>query len=124
VSCAKTAEPIEMSFGTRTRLGARKHVFVKGAHWRHLVKTIEPVIVTVGLPTVLTNGLCIYSAVILNLRGAVARRQLLTYLITYLLAIVLVLFAVNKVFMASRRRLLFTASARVVKPLDAERQRH
>jgi len=90
-------------------------VFVKGAHWRHLVKTIEPVIVT--------NGLCIYSAVILNLRGAVARRQLLTYLITYLLVIVLVLFAVNKVFMASRRRLLFTASATVVKPLNAEPQR-
>jgi len=26
VSCAKTAEPIEMPFGSRTRLGPRKHV--------------------------------------------------------------------------------------------------
>jgi len=52
MSCAKTAEPIEMPFGmwTRvgprnqfgmwTRVGPRNHVLDGGAHWRHLANTI------------------------------------------------------------------------------------
>jgi len=42
VSCAKTAEPIEMLFGIWTRLGPRKHVLGEGAHWRNLTNTTEP----------------------------------------------------------------------------------
>jgi len=37
VSCAKTAEPIEMAFGIWTRVGPRKHVLgglYTGATWR------------------------------------------------------------------------------------------
>jgi len=32
MSCAKTAEPIEMPFGIWTRVGPRKHVLGGGAH--------------------------------------------------------------------------------------------
>jgi len=42
VSHARTAEPIEMPFGTWTRLGSRKHVLDGDVHWRHLANTIEP----------------------------------------------------------------------------------
>jgi len=42
VSCAKTAEPIEMPFGLWTRVGPREHVLHAGAHWRNLANTIEP----------------------------------------------------------------------------------
>ena len=42
VNCAKTAEPIEMSFETWTRLGPRKYVLDRGAHWLNLSNTIEP----------------------------------------------------------------------------------
>ena len=38
----KTAEPIEMPFGARTRVGPSKHVLDWGAHWRHLVNELEP----------------------------------------------------------------------------------
>jgi len=31
VSCAKTAEPIEMPFGLRIRVGPRKHVLDRGS---------------------------------------------------------------------------------------------
>jgi len=41
VSCAKTAEPIDMPFRMWTRLSPRKHVFDGGAHWRHVVNTTE-----------------------------------------------------------------------------------
>ena len=41
MSCAKTAEPIEMPFGLWTRMGQRKNVLHGSAHWRHLVHTIE-----------------------------------------------------------------------------------
>jgi len=41
VSSAKVAEPIELSFGMWTRVGPKKHVLDKGAHWRHLANTIE-----------------------------------------------------------------------------------
>ena len=41
MSCAKTAEPIEMPFGIWTRVGPTKHVLM-GAHWRNLANTIEP----------------------------------------------------------------------------------
>jgi len=40
-NCAKTAEPIEMPFGTWTRVGAGKHILDAGAHWRHPVNTNE-----------------------------------------------------------------------------------
>jgi len=67
VSCAKTAEPIEMpfwmptevdpgnhaldrvqilmrrgNFGMQTRLGPTKHILDGGAHWRQLANTTEP----------------------------------------------------------------------------------
>ena len=42
VNSAKTAEPIEMSFGVWTRVGPRKHVLDGGADWRSLANTIEP----------------------------------------------------------------------------------
>jgi len=42
VICAKTAEPIDMPFGTWTRVGPRKHALDVGTHWRHLANTIEP----------------------------------------------------------------------------------
>jgi len=42
VSCATTAEPIEMLFGIWTQVGPRKHVLGGGAHWHRLVNTIEP----------------------------------------------------------------------------------
>jgi len=42
VSCAKTAEPIEMPFGQWTRVGPRKHILYWGAHWRNPANTIEP----------------------------------------------------------------------------------
>ena len=39
---AKTAEPIEMSFGMSTRLRQRKHVLEVVAHWRNLANANEP----------------------------------------------------------------------------------
>jgi len=42
VSCAKTAEAIEMPFGIWTGMGPRKQVLDRGAHWRHLANTNEP----------------------------------------------------------------------------------
>jgi len=42
MSCAKTAEPIEMHFRIRIRVGLRRHVLGKGAHSRHLVNATEP----------------------------------------------------------------------------------
>jgi len=36
------AEPIEIPFGLRTRVGPRKYVLRTGAHWRHMVNTTEP----------------------------------------------------------------------------------
>jgi len=42
VSCARTAEPIEMPFGIWTRVGPRKHGLGKGADWRHLANATEP----------------------------------------------------------------------------------
>ena len=42
MSCAKTAEPIEMPFGVWTWVGPRKHVLDEGAHWHNLANTIEP----------------------------------------------------------------------------------
>jgi len=39
ISCAKTAEPIEMSFGIWTHVGARKHVLHGAAHWLNLANT-------------------------------------------------------------------------------------
>ena len=41
VSCAKMAEPIEMTFLTAARVDPRKHVLGGGAHWRHLLNTIK-----------------------------------------------------------------------------------
>ena len=41
VSCAKTAETIEMPFGLRTRVGPRIACIRWGAHWRNLANTIE-----------------------------------------------------------------------------------
>ena len=43
MSCAKTAEPIEMPFGIWTRVGPVKHALcgVHSAHWRNLTNTIE-----------------------------------------------------------------------------------
>ena len=37
-----SAEPIEMPFWIETRVGPRKHVLGRGAHWRHLLNTIKP----------------------------------------------------------------------------------
>jgi len=42
VSCAKTAEPIEMPFGLWTRVSRWKHVLDRGGHLCHLANTIEP----------------------------------------------------------------------------------
>jgi len=43
VSCAKTAEPIEISFGMWTRVGPiGNNVLDGGTRWRHLANTIEP----------------------------------------------------------------------------------
>ena len=42
VSPAKTAEPIEMPFGLKTRVGPRKHVLGGGAHWHNLANTNGP----------------------------------------------------------------------------------
>jgi len=53
VSCAETAEPIDLPFGLWATMGRRKHkcncicpvvpMCPHGrAHWRHLVNTIEP----------------------------------------------------------------------------------
>jgi len=42
VNPAKMSEPIEMPFGIWTQVGPGKHVLDGGAHWRHLVNTIEP----------------------------------------------------------------------------------
>jgi len=53
LSCARTAETIDLPFGLWTRVGRRKHRFNRirqvapmcphgKAHWRHLSNTIEP----------------------------------------------------------------------------------
>jgi len=42
VSCAKTAEPIEMPFGVWTRVGPRKHAIGGRAHRRYLANIIVP----------------------------------------------------------------------------------
>jgi len=53
VSCARTAEPIDLPFGLWTPVGRRKHKFSRirhvapmcvheKAHWRHLANTVEP----------------------------------------------------------------------------------
>jgi len=54
MSCAETAEPIDLPFGLWTQVGRRKdkfsHICQPGvpmcphvrAHWRHLANTIEP----------------------------------------------------------------------------------
>jgi len=42
MSCAKTAEPIEVPFGIWTRVGPSGHVLCGAAHWRHLANAIEP----------------------------------------------------------------------------------
>ena len=42
MSCAKTAELIEMLFGMWTQVGPTKRVLDRGAHWRHLANAIEP----------------------------------------------------------------------------------
>ena len=39
MSCAKTAEPIEMPY--ETRQDPRKHVLDGGSHWRHLANITE-----------------------------------------------------------------------------------
>jgi len=41
VSRAKTTEPIKMPFGLWTRVGPRKHVLDRDAHWRQPANTIE-----------------------------------------------------------------------------------
>ena len=41
MSCAKTAEPIEMPFGIWTRVNPRKHVLDGSAIWCDLANTIE-----------------------------------------------------------------------------------
>jgi len=41
VSCAKTAEPIEMIFAILTWVSRKTHVLDGGAHWRHLANTID-----------------------------------------------------------------------------------
>jgi len=42
VSCAKTAEPIEILFEIWTLMGPMKHVLGGSAHWRNLANTVEP----------------------------------------------------------------------------------
>jgi len=46
VSCAQTAEPIEVAFGLWScGLGWMKgRTHCMGAHWRHLANTIEPIV--------------------------------------------------------------------------------
>jgi len=41
VSCAKTTEPIEMSFVMWPQMGSRKHLLDGGAHWCNMSNTIE-----------------------------------------------------------------------------------
>jgi len=40
MSCSKTAEPMQMSFGMQACVGPKKHVLDVGAQWRHLANTI------------------------------------------------------------------------------------
>jgi len=53
MSCAKTAEPVDLPFALWTRVGRRKHQFTRirqvapvcphaRAHLRHLANTVEP----------------------------------------------------------------------------------
>jgi len=42
MNCAKTAEPIEMPFGTWTQVGPWKYVLDGDVHWHHLANAIEP----------------------------------------------------------------------------------
>jgi len=48
MSCAETAEPIDLQFGLWTQVGRRKHTFSSVVfarwhqYWRHLANTIEP----------------------------------------------------------------------------------
>ena len=42
MSCAETAEPIEMRFGMVSEVGPRKYVLDGGVHWRQLASAIEP----------------------------------------------------------------------------------
>jgi len=45
VSCAETAELIDLPFGLWTQVGRMKHKFSRiryRAHWLHLANTIEP----------------------------------------------------------------------------------
>ena len=42
MSCAKTAEPIEMQFRMWTQVGSDKHILDAGAYWRNLGITNEP----------------------------------------------------------------------------------
>jgi len=44
VSPGKTPEPIDMPFGVWIHVGPGRHVLNGGAHWRHLVNTIEPAV--------------------------------------------------------------------------------
>jgi len=42
MSCAKTAEPMEMLFGIWIWVDSGKQVLDRGAHWRNLASAIEP----------------------------------------------------------------------------------
>jgi len=42
VSCAKTAEPFEMSFDIWTRGGPKEALLGGGAYYHHLATTVEP----------------------------------------------------------------------------------
>jgi len=42
VSCAKTPNPIEMSFGMLSGMSQRNQLPDGGAHWRNLADTTEP----------------------------------------------------------------------------------
>jgi len=42
LSPAKTAEPIEISFGMWTRAWVQESIIRLGAHWHHLANTVEP----------------------------------------------------------------------------------
>jgi len=44
VSCAKTAEPIEVPFQGHTPVSLTNHVVDGGTHWCHLANTTEPAV--------------------------------------------------------------------------------
>jgi len=75
VSCAKTADPIEVSFAMWTQVGPRKHLLDRGAHWRHMwIWLNRPHVAVMQLFCQITLTTCFVCS--LSYRSSIARAVL------------------------------------------------